>query len=80
MSDTTEELTRLAHQMRDNWDNGGNGWWEALTGMCEAIGRPAPGATPKHSWRCSKCMRWNSTAWDRCRSSYDTGIPCDGRR
>jgi hypothetical protein len=32
------------------------------------------------NWKCPKCLRWNSGLWRVCRSSYDTGIPCDGRR
>jgi hypothetical protein len=32
------------------------------------------------SWQCPKCKRWQMHAWDRCRSEFDTGIPCDGVR
>jgi hypothetical protein len=36
--------------------------------------------TEPTSWQCPKCHRWQSTAWSRCRSEYDTQIPCDGVR
>lgn len=31
-------------------------------------------------WQCPKCRRWQTKAWNRCHSEYDTGIPCDGER
>jgi hypothetical protein len=45
---------------------------------------PTPNAirpeTEATSWQCPKCKRWQSTAWERCRSAYDTGLYCDGVR
>ncbi len=44
-----------------------------------AAGIPCPHCAPP-AWQCDKCHRWNGIQTAACRSEFDTGIPCDGKR
>jgi hypothetical protein len=36
-----ERFREYVNRVRDNWDCGGDEWWDALKSLCEAVERPA---------------------------------------